>query len=109
MDTITGFTQGTLQVERVVLRRAAHGLAELAKTGACLAPAGPACPSGLQSSRWGRGAWVRGAGRARAEFFDALKRVLEVQTGRAQRACRGCSSLGAVCLERPEAAVLRAA
>ena len=32
VDTITGFTQGTLQVERVVLRRAAHGLAELAKT-----------------------------------------------------------------------------
>jgi len=36
VDTITGFTQGTLQVERVVLRRAAHGLAELAKTGSAL-------------------------------------------------------------------------
>lgn len=69
MDTITGFTQGTLQVERVVLRRAAHGLAELAKTGACRAPAAPACPSGLESLHWSSGAWVREAGRARAEFL----------------------------------------
>ena len=69
MDTITGFTQGTLQVERVVLRRAAHGLAELAKTGACPAPAAPACPSGLDSLYRGPGAWVQGAGRARANFL----------------------------------------
>ena len=59
VDTITGFTQGTLQVERVVLRRAAHGLAELAKTGGCPAPAAPACFNGCNSFPWGPGAWVR--------------------------------------------------
>ena len=46
VETITGFTQGTLQVERVVLRRAAHGLAELAKTGAWPCPAACALSGG---------------------------------------------------------------
>ena len=56
------------RVERVVLRRAAHGLAELAKTGAWPCPAARAFSGGWNAAQLGSGPWVRADGGAQAEI-----------------------------------------